>query len=106
MKDGEFIENHQSFFVVNDDEIEVRISYRAIKHIVEKRRKDGFNLIEIQELFDLALDILVNSNYKVLDDQENSSYLYTEKDIGIQGDGLVIALDKGLEDESVYIKTI
>ena len=64
MKAGEFIQNHQSFFVVHDDEIELRITYRAVKHIVEKRKKDGFNPIEIKELFDLALNILINLNYR------------------------------------------
>jgi hypothetical protein len=31
MKDGEFIENHQSFFVVHDDEIDIRLKYKTIK---------------------------------------------------------------------------
>ncbi len=106
MKAGEFIQNHQSFFVVHDDEIELRITYRAVKHIVEKRKKDGFNPIEIKELFDLALNILINLNYKVLDDQENNSYLLVETDVGIENSGLIIALDKGVEGEAVYIKTI
>ncbi len=37
MKDGEFIENHQSFFIVHDDEIGIRLKYKTLKHIVEKR---------------------------------------------------------------------
>jgi hypothetical protein len=62
MKDGEFIENYQSFFIVHDDEIEIRISYRTIKHIVEKRSKDGLEAIQIKELFDLAINILTGLN--------------------------------------------
>lgn len=106
MKDGEFIQNHQSFFVLHDDEIELRISYRAIKHIVEKRGKDGFDPVKIKELFDLAIDILIKLNYKVLDDLENNSYLLVQKDFNIENSGLIIALDKKLEDEAVYIKTL
>lgn len=106
MKDGEFIENHQSFFVVHDDEVELRISYRAIKHIVEKRSKDGLGPMKIKELFDLTVDLLVNLNYKVLDDLENNSYLYVENDVHIENSGLIIALDKELENEAVHIKTI
>jgi hypothetical protein len=106
IKDGEFIENHQSFFVVHEDEIELRISYRAIKHIVEKRSKDGFDSIQIKKLFDLAIDLLVNLNYKVLDDLENNSYLLVQKDFNVENSGLIIALDKKLESEAVYIKTL
>lgn len=106
MKDGEFIKNHDSIFLLHEDEIELRISYRAIKHIVEKRKKDGFNPTQIKDLFDLTFDLLVNLNYKVLDDNENNSYLLVQKDLNIENSGLIIALDKELTDQSLYIKTI
>ena len=36
MKDGEFIENHERYFIMFEDEIEVRLKYKSLKHIVEK----------------------------------------------------------------------
>ncbi len=84
MKDGEFIRNHQSYLVLSEGEIQLRITYRAIKHIVEKRKKDGSNVLEIKELFNLAFDILINLNYSVLDDAENDSYLLVQSNIDIE----------------------
>ncbi len=103
MKDGEFIENHQNFFLVHEDEIDVRLKYKTIKHIVEKRKKDGYNIDEIKGLFNKMLILLESWNYNVVEDKRNNSCVLVEKEYKLKA--VMIALDINLEDESVCIKT-
>jgi hypothetical protein len=103
MKDGEFIENHQSFLIVHDDEIDVRLKYKTIKHIVEKRKKDGYKIEELSVLFEKMFKLLESWNYKVVKDERNNSYVLIEK--GYQIKALMVALDINLEDDSVCVKT-
>ncbi|MBC7766515.1 hypothetical protein H7Y21_00780 [Arenimonas sp.] len=104
MKDGEFIDNHQSFFVVHDDEIEVRLKYKTIKHIVEKRKKDGYGIKEIVDLFEKMSVLLKYWDYTVIEDKGNNSYLLIQNDY--DNEGLMIALDINLENDSIHIKTL
>ena len=103
MKDGEFIENHNSFFVVRDDDIDIRLKYKTIKHIVEKRKKDGYKIKELRVLFEKMFKLLESWNYGVVKDERNNSYVLIEKDYKIKA--LMVALDINLEDDSVCIKT-
>lgn len=103
MKDGEFIENHQSFFVVHDDEIGIRLKYKTLKHIVEKRKKDGYNVEEIKELIQKMILLIEFWNYNFIEDKRNNSYVLYEKNYKIKA--VMIAVDINLEDESVCIKT-
>ncbi len=103
MKDGEFIENHQSFFVVYDDEIDVIIKYKTIKHVVEKRKQDGYDIDQIGVLFEKMLVLFNSWNYGVIEDKRNNSYVLIENNY--DNEGLMIALGINLENESVCIKT-
>jgi len=103
MKDSEFIENHQSFFVVHDDEIEVRLKYKTIKHIVEKRKRDGYDIKEIEDLFEKMFILIKSWDYGVIKDERNNSYVLIEKEYKVKA--VMVALDINLEDESVCIKT-
>lgn len=103
MKDGEFIENHQSFFVVHDDEIGIRLKYKTLKHIVEKRKKDGYNVEEIKELIQKMVSLIESWDYNFIEDKRNKSYVLYDKNYKIKA--TMVAVDINLEDESVGIKT-
>ena len=103
MKDGEFIQNHNSFFVIYDDEIEVRLKYKTIKHIVESRKRDGYDMENIKMLFHRVYDFLSTKKYNIVESKENNSYLLIENDVRYRA--LVIALDIHIEDDSLHIKT-
>lgn len=103
MKDGEFIENHQKFFVVHDDEMEVRLKYKTIKHIIEKMKQDRYDIGEIIVLFKKMIILIESWNYNVVEDKRNNSYVLVEKEYKIKA--IMIALDINLEDQSVCIKT-
>lgn len=80
MKDGEFIDNHQSFFVVHADEIDIRLKYKTIKHIVEKRKKDGYEIEELRVLFKKMFKLLESWDYGVVKDERNNSKAATKTD--------------------------
>jgi hypothetical protein len=103
MKNGEFIENHQSFFIIHDDEIEVRLKYKTIKHILEKRKKDGYIIKELNVLFEKMFKLLESWDYDTVEDKRNNSYVIVEKEYKIKA--LMVALDINLENDSVCIKT-
>jgi hypothetical protein len=103
MKDGEKIENHQSFFVVYEDEIEVRVKYRTIKHIVESRKRDFYKIQEIIALFERMFDVFQTGSYTISNSKENNSYLLIENNVKYKA--LVIALDINIENDSIHIKT-
>lgn len=104
MKDGEFIENHQSFFIVYDDEIDLRLKYKTIKHIVEKRKKDGYEIKEIECLFEKMINLIKSWDYSVVEDKKNNSYVLIENNY--DNEGLMIALDIDLENDSIHIRTL
>lgn len=103
MKDGEFIQNHDSFFIVHGDEIDVRLKYKTLKHIVEKRKKDGYSINDLVSLIQHIVILLESHNYHVVRDVKNNSYLLTEKEYKIKA--LIVVIDINLEEESVCIKT-
>jgi hypothetical protein len=103
MMDGEHIENHQSFFVVHDDEMGVMLKYKTVKHIVEKRKKDGYGIDELKALFEGMYDLINSSKYNVIKDIKNNSYLLIQRDYRFKS--LVVVIDMNLEDEAVCVKT-
>lgn len=103
MKDGEFIQNHQSFFVIHDDEIDIRLKYKTIKHIVEKRKKDRYSIEELGDLIKKVIKLLESYEYNFVQDIKNNSYLLIEKEYKLKA--LIVVVDINLEDESVCVKT-
>ncbi len=102
MKDGEFIENHLGYFVVWEDEIEVRIKNRTIKHIVESRKRDGYDTEKIRLLINRIYDLL-NNPYNFLNNEPNNSYLISESNA--RNNAAVMALGMIVENDALYIKT-
>ncbi len=103
MKDGEFIDNHDSFFIVHGDEIDVRLKYKTIKHIVEKRKKDGYSLEKLKVLFEKMFDLVTSWSYDIVEDRRNNSYVLIEKEYKVQA--LMVALDINIENDSIHVKT-
>lgn len=102
MKDGEFIQNYDNFFIVFDDEIGVRLRYKTIKHIVESRKRDNYTIENIVDLLKRVPGVLFEYRYKVFE-TKNNSYLLVET--GVKGSALVIVLDINHENDSLHIKT-
>jgi hypothetical protein len=106
MKDGERINNfHESIFIENYY-LRLILKYRVLKHIVEQRKRDGYSLEQLRQLFADIQNLVEMQNYLII---ENKKEVGTNLFIEIINDkkrGIILVLEVVLQkDKSYVIKT-
>ena len=97
---GDTIENHNEYINIRSD---IKISRRSIKHIVEQRKVDKYNKLEIISIFENLYLNIDNNNYEfVVNKKEYSSIIILEKNI-LNPISLVIVTDS--KDNLLEVKT-
>lgn len=79
MQDGHHIDNYLHEIIFHYQYIEIRITYKALKHIVERRKSNGYNVCEIYKLFTDLNNLLINQNYQIIcSTNYPNTYIFTE----------------------------
>lgn len=106
MADNESIEDylHEIIFFHND--LEIIMTYRTLKHIVEQRKKDSYGIDIIHSIFVNLEKLLHNRNYQIIKNQTSvNAYIFTEK-THMDKKGIFIILElTNSNNSSYYIKT-
>ena len=105
---GSYIENPEKEIFFSNAEILIRLKYRALKHIVEKRKIDNYSKEQISNLFNDLSCILFTKDYKLIKNvskgEGNFLLLQTVFQNGV---GVVVALELVLlKDNEYFIKTM
>jgi hypothetical protein len=107
MKDGEHIEKFQEEIILLNKSIKIVIRRRALKHVVEQRKKDGYKIFDLQNFFRDLNYILENDEFQIIENssKEANSYLLLQTVLK-KDEGVIVALDLSLIDRNFYfIKT-
>lgn len=106
MQDGQHIENYLHEIVFSYQDIEIRMTRRALKHIVEERRKDNYSPERICMMFEILDDILRNKTYTIIPNTEtpNGFFLLEKIFTRIESIYMVIKLIC-INSNSYYVKT-
>jgi hypothetical protein len=99
-KEGVFIAEHLNLIEITT---EYKISKRAIKHIVEKRKIDKYEVGKIQEMFEKFLNIKDDLTLVKIEKEVNT-FLLIEKDDGSKSKEKLIVVYEN--NGSMEIKTI
>ena len=103
MVDGENIEDYLKEIIFSNNDIEIKITHRTLKHIVEQRKKDNYSIDNVVNIFIVLQDSLDTDNYHIL--KHNNSYIFTEK-IYADKKGVFIVLEIiSISKKSYYIRT-
>ena len=110
MEDGKYIENYQEEMILTDNEqkIEIKISRKVLKHVVEKRKKDRYTKEKLLKLFTDTQEILNRKSYKIVSNkpENDNSFLFLEMIAETEKEGVVLVLEIILERDNLYfIKT-
>ncbi len=107
MNPGEHIKNFQEEIVLLESEIKIVMRRRALKHIVEQRKKDTYTVNDFKKLFTDLNNILIKNNFVITKNksEDENSFLLIET-TEIVGKGVVVAMEHSLIDKNFYfIKT-
>ncbi len=79
MEKGDLIENYLDEFVFYGVNIEIRMSRRSLKHIVEQRKKDNYSKEKIYSIFEILAFIIKTNNYIITHNNKTKEYILTEE---------------------------
>lgn len=103
MIDGENIEDYLKEIIFLHKDIEIKITYKALKHIVEQRKKDTYTIETIYSIFIILHVSLTEDNYRII--QNKDTYIFTEN-IYADKKGVFIVLElTPISKNSYYIRT-
>jgi phosphoribosylformylglycinamidine (FGAM) synthase-like enzyme len=108
MGKGDFILEPENQYEFSNGEMFLVIKRRSIKHIVEKRKEDKYDLDELKKLLHEFTNIFRNKNYSLIKNisKGENSYLLVQN-FFVSGVGVVVALELVILDgNKFYIKTM
>lgn len=104
--DGARIENYNTETIVFNRDIFIVVKNRALKHIVESRKKDKYTVLELVNLFERLYLILDQQTYKIVNDtKESKTKILAELVSNDTSVGVVVILEVIFKDSKYYIKT-
>ena len=105
MSDGKHIQDFHKEIIINNNSIKIKLKHRVLKHVVEQRKRDGYDISKLHDLFADLYCILEKENYKIVKNKKEDSLLFLEI-IENKNTGVVLVLEIVLEICGVYyIKT-
>lgn len=106
MYDGEYIDDfHKEIFIENSN-IQLILKYRVLKHIVEQRKKDEYNLELIICLFNDIQELVQCGKYLIVKNKKDHKKIFLIEMVEQKTKGVVLVLEIILQENSSYfIKT-
>jgi ketopantoate reductase len=107
MQPGEHIVNFQEEIIISDTHIKISIRRRAIKHVVESRKKDLYTVAKLQNLFSDLKNIIDNNIYELVQEtkEKDTSILLMQNKFEDEN-GVVCALELHTDDgEKYFVRT-
>lgn len=105
MQDGEHIEDFHHEIEIENGELRLVLKHRVMKHIVEQRKRDGYHVYEILELFTDIYMLMKNKKYSLINNYKEEHFLFVEI-IQDRTKGVVLVLEIIKESNNrFYIKT-
>ncbi len=107
---GEKIENYTEEIILKNDDLKIILKRKVLKHIVEKRKIDNYNLEKIIQIFKDIYDLLDNKQYKIIENLKNNDkntkdFLFIEI-ITNKKEGVILSIEIiKLKENEYYIKT-
>ena len=107
MEYGSHIKDYQEELIIFEDNIIIKIKNRALKHIVEKRKRDHYTEETILNLFSDIFNVLGSKNFKIIDNKDKADNIFLLLEIiEDKNSGVVLVLEIVMESENhYYIKT-
>ncbi|OGI77264.1 hypothetical protein A3C57_02950 [Candidatus Nomurabacteria bacterium RIFCSPHIGHO2_02_FULL_33_12] len=107
MEYGSHIKDYQEELIIFEDNIIIKIKNRALKHIVEKRKRDNYTEETILNLFSDIFNVLGSKNFKIIDNKDKADNIFLLLEIiEDKNSGVVLVLEIVMESENhYYIKT-
>jgi hypothetical protein len=103
LPDGCYIEDYQEELVIFGNNPCIKIKNRALKHIVEQRKKDNYSEEKILRLFSGLYTILESKEYKIID---TTNTILLLEIVGDRKTGVVLVLEIVVQaEDTYYIKT-
>lgn len=105
MDDGALIDNYLEEIIIFNVQICFKIRRRALKHIVEQRKKDKYSVERIYSLFSILINLAKTGNYTITRNNTTGTFILTERFIK-KTQTIFIALEIiPLTSNTYYIKT-
>lgn len=104
MKDNEKIEDYLKDIIIKNNEIQIILKRRVLKHIVERRKKDNYSKEELINLFIDTYHIILNKKYKIIENEKENHYLLLEI-LENKDNGVVLVMEIILINNNYHIKT-
>lgn len=107
MEDGCHIKGYQEELLIFEGEVIIKIKYRALKHIVEKRKQDNYTETDLIKFFSDMFTVLESNNFKIVENKDTKDNIFllleivTDKNTGVV---LVLEIIQQL-DNNYFIKT-
>lgn len=106
MMDGEPVDEYLHEILFFGYDIEIRITYRALKHIVEQRKKDTYSRQDISQIFEILISSLNTNNYQIFKDiSVHNRFIFTENYFSNKDSILLILEITPVKNKVYYIKT-
>ncbi|MES2023638.1 MAG: hypothetical protein V4439_03060 [Patescibacteria group bacterium] len=107
MENGCHIKDYQEELVIFETDIVIKIKYRALKHIVEKRKQDNYSEEDLLEFFSDIFNVLNSNNFKIVDNKDKDDNIFLLFEIVEDKEkGVVLVLEIVKQSANhYYIKT-
>lgn len=107
MEYGSHIKDYQEELLIFEGEIILKIKHRALKHIVEKRKRDNYTEEDLLKLFSDIFEVLHSNNFKIIDNKDKDDDIYLLFEIvENKNTGVVLVLEIVKQSHNnYYIKT-
>jgi hypothetical protein len=103
MENGSHIKDYQQEIIIFEGSLCIKIKNRALKHIVEQRKKDNYSQEKIHQLFSDLYSLLEIQKYKIIYTSDAILLLEIVED---RKTGVVLVLEMVKEiDDQYYVKT-
>lgn len=107
LETGDLISVFQEEILIYNNDVKLKIRRRSLKHIVEKRKLDNYDLSKIKNFFVILGRILEEKHFIIVKDKMDDlkSFLLLQTDY-TDDVGVVLALELVIEENDTYfIKT-
>lgn len=106
MSPGEYIKNHLDEVLFFSGEIHLKITHRALKHVVEQRKSNTYSEKRIYQIFQMLLTILEKKNYQIIKNREISNTFILVEQIFTGSESICVVIELiHIDSNSYYIKT-
>jgi len=106
MADGVHIPDFHEEIIVSEINLKIKIRKRALKHIIEQRKRDSYKLEDIINFFSSINEIILKGRYKIIKNatKGDNDFLLLEL-VENTNNGVVLVIEVLFDDGFYYIKT-